>query len=155
VRVFICWHIHLNSKLFYSFFFWGGGGGCYWKKLVLAPWMFLQIAVTQCWYSYTNKWKLEFIFKYVIEHDSYLYYLYMDTVLISLVKSFGENEIFVTNVIIAAVKSVRAHCIYIKNLFYINERLINFLVAGQMYHFRVLLFAHALLLLQILTYGIS
>jgi hypothetical protein len=91
----------------------------------------------------------------VIEHDSYLYYLYMDNVLISLVKSFGENEIFVTNVIIAAVNSVRAQCIYIKNLFYTNERLINFLVAGQMYHFRVLLFAQALLLLQILTYGIS
>jgi hypothetical protein len=78
----------------------------------------------------------------------------MDNVLISLVKSFGENEIFVTNVIIAAVNSLRAQCIYIKNLFYINERLINFLVAGQMYHFHVLLFAQALLLLQILTYGI-
>jgi len=90
----------------------------------------------------------------VIEHDSYSYYLYMDHVLISLVKSFGENEIFVTNVIIAAVNSLRAQCIYIKNLFYINERLINFLVAGQMYHFHVLLFAQALLLLQILTYGI-
>jgi hypothetical protein len=49
----------------------------------------------------------------VIEHDSYLYYLYMDNVLISLVKSFGENEIFVTNVIIAAVNSLRAQCIYI------------------------------------------